>query len=289
MVELLVVIAIMALLAALLLPALSKANGAARTIECLNNKHQLGLAWLMYADDYHGKLVWNSNRSAPHNHPGSRFLWVSGLMTWDTSPDVTNVSLLTSGISAPLASYLGQSAKVYKCPADPFLSPDQRALGWRERVRSVSMNGFMGDGRGYVAATLGKSGGLAVSGRRLFPWRCYIRLGDISSPAQACVFIDEHPDSIGDGFYALAIRTNGPTWWGPDLPAGQHDGGCTLVFADGHAEAKKWVVPETKQPVQYSPWQGRIDTARTTDRRDYEWLVSRLTDRRDGAALFAPW
>src|SRR6266511_2319143 len=138
LIELLVVVGIIAILAALLLPALDKAKTQARTIECLNNKRQMGLAWLMYAEDHNDWLVPNSDfRFSADQHFGG--VWVGGWFYWDTRPDNTNLNYLISPPFGKLGPYLVRATRPFKCPADKFLMPEQKALGWTERVRSISM------------------------------------------------------------------------------------------------------------------------------------------------------
>src|SRR5262245_4722480 len=131
-IELLVVIAIIAILASMLLPALAKAKQKAQGIHCLASNKQLGLAWLMYADDNHGSLPPNGNGGM-----GSRG-WVNGWLTWGADTDNTNLINLKVSLLGP---YTTGPVGIYKCPADNNLSPVQRSRGWRERVRSNSMNG----------------------------------------------------------------------------------------------------------------------------------------------------
>jgi prepilin-type N-terminal cleavage/methylation domain-containing protein/prepilin-type processing-associated H-X9-DG protein len=278
LIELLVVIAILAILAGLILPALAKAKMKARTIECLGNKKQLILATSLYAVD--------NNETYPLNFPGGVGLsvqapdantWALGRLDWIDVEDNTNIALLKHPIHAMLGRYMSFNTKVYKCPADTFVSPFQKSLGWTERTRSVSMNWFVGPGPGGPGNTFsGKP--LTISKYRMFPkTTSYVVL----SPSDNWVLFDEHPDSINDATVEVALNTAGSTVsWGGGLPASHHNRSCTVAFADGHTKVKKWVSPSTVVPVVFS--RPHIPDINSTDRRDYEWLLTHSTERVDG-------
>ncbi len=273
LIELLVVIAIIAILASLLLPALSRAKEQARSAECLGRKRQITLGWSMYADD-------NQDRLAPCSwlpssgewFRGSRFAWTGGWMGWDLDSQITNTALLLyqpkTGEPSPyfISSYVSFEPKVYKCPSDRYLSPAQRAAGWRQRTRSIVMNAYLGDGMTYYK--------IPKSAVFEFPAKIYYRAADLGRPVSTWVFLDMHPDAIRSASFTLLPPVPWP-WGGSGmLPASYHNGGCTLSFADGHVEVRKWVVPETRQPVRYGdlPVLG-------PDLRDHEWLAWRSSEQ----------
>src|SRR4051812_42381635 len=152
LIELLVVIAIVAILAALLLPALVKAKAKAEGILCLSNTKQLGLAWSLYADDHNGRLVYNLGGNDDIDPralaPRSDLNWVNNIMDWETNSDNTNRATITKASLGPYAN----NVNIYRCPSDHVLSDEQRKAGWSARLRSYSMNAMVGDA-GEASAT----------------------------------------------------------------------------------------------------------------------------------------
>lgn len=151
LIELLVIIAIIGILASLLLSGLAAAKSKAYTITCLNNKKQLAIAWHLYANDSLDKLCPNSEANQPYQTGNATTAnWVAGKMSWQfdgPGTDVTNTTLMVSESESTLGVYT-KTPKIYKCPADKFLASKQKAAGFRERVRSVSMNLALGPGNG---------------------------------------------------------------------------------------------------------------------------------------------
>ncbi|HXI72119.1 MAG TPA: prepilin-type N-terminal cleavage/methylation domain-containing protein [Verrucomicrobiae bacterium] len=226
LIELLVVIAIIAILAAMLLPALSRAKTRAYRVQCLNNLRQLNLGWIMYADDNQDKLADNNGGNSSTGN------WVLGRV--DMAPWNTDLSSITSGEIYP---YL-KSAAIYKCPADKRTTGPAPWTTGVPTLRSMSMNAFMG-----LANTGGGSSPNSITpmsnGGPLM--KEFKKLSGVAGApggaSQYWVFIDENPYSINDGWFCCSLNT--PTqWW--DAPASYHDKAGGLSFADGHSEIKSW-------------------------------------------------
>jgi prepilin-type N-terminal cleavage/methylation domain-containing protein/prepilin-type processing-associated H-X9-DG protein len=242
LIELLVVIAIIAILAAMLLPALSKAKIKAQGIACLSNTKQISLGWMMYYGDNGDKLVGN---------PG----WISNTpyMDWGNSSANIDVQMLV-GFGALMSPYI-KSPGVYKCPGD------KNAALNGDRVRSISMNSALGG-----SPTLGTG----ISSRTYIKATKSTQL-NTPGPSMVFVTLDEHGDSIDDGTYHLDPGlAPGAEYW-RNLPASYHNGACSLSFADGHSEIRKWKDPNTVQPVKKQTYV-RLNVRTSVD---YEWLDDR--------------
>ena len=238
LIELLVVIAIIAILAALLLPALARAKAKAHGIACINNNKQLLVAWLMYGDDFNGMLPANRGKDEilAGANPDS---WVLGVMSYN-GYDATNTPLMLRGLLGPYT----KSPGIYKCPADQSKASPGGITA--PRVRSMSMNVQLGSN-----SKVRKTSDLSSA--------------DLSPrPDMMWVFVDEHPDGLNDGLFQ---KNNELAWI--DYPAWYHNGACGISFADGHAEIRKWAEATTRMPITGGGAPPRQTLAAS---RDLVWL-----------------
>lgn len=273
LIELLVVAAIIAIIASLVLPALARAKARAQGSFCLNNVRQLGVAWMIYADDHDGVLAYNLGRSGrlsasvmPATGAQMSDNWVNNVLDWELHPDNTNAAAV---VESGIGPYAGKSAAVYRCPSDNVVSEVQRNVGWSGRVRSYSMNAMVGDAGSFTA------GGFNVNNTNYVQ---FFKAVSIPHPSEIFVFLDEHPDSIDDGYFLNSDGDSSPKW--TDLPASYHDGGANFSFADGHAEFHRWHNASTKQPARAYGINPALPMPITDGTEDFSWVLSRMSIER---------
>jgi len=237
LVELLVVIAIIAILAAILLPTLSKSKSQTQSIACLNNLRQLSIAWHLYAGDFNDLMVPNNNIAG--KAPGTSWCQGTGILE-------TNTTVIESGL---LFRY-NRSTDLYRCPADASTVVSlsgTRLSQLRNRSYNLSQS-VNGDPTVWLATHIPN----------------FKKVSEVNgpNPSQCLVFIDENEDTMLDAHFGMPTANYGNTnqWW--DMPSNRHGQGANLSFADGHAEHWRWTVPKIPEsnPMPVT----------TADRPDYD-------------------
>jgi len=244
LIELLVVIAIIAILAAILLPVLSRAKDQALGIQCMSNLKQLILAVKMYPDD-------NGGHFPPNPDYESSPSWVAGNMSGGisiggpyTGPDATNSALLVNSAYSLVAPYV-QTPTIFKCPAD--LStwdgiPRVRSYNMSQSIGGTALGTLM-DGS-HIAGHWLSTGNASPPGGT--PWKVYLKESDITGglgPSDLFVLTEKNPNSINDATFSVQMPTSAADTEFISIPGNLHNGGCSFAFADGHAAVHHWRLP----------------------------------------------
>lgn len=264
--ELIVLLGGIAFLGLLFSPAIAKTKPNSKASQCLNNLRQFTAAWTMYSQD-------NAER-VPDNYgvadtlasiqSGALSEWANNVMSWSAGTSIsdqsnTNADWVANGV---LAKYLSDPIRIYKCPADTFLSQVQVAARYRARLRSISMSSLFGR---YSPGNDSTARGLNA----FFPqYLQYLKRTSVLKPGKTWLVLDEHPDSINDGYF---INDTAATSWG-DIPASFHNGACGVAFADGHSELKRWQSQTSIYPLRFFYSSNPFDPL---GKQDFAWYLER--------------
>jgi len=238
--ELLAVVAVFFIFCLLFIPARANSTLKSRMFECLNNNRQLCNAWRMYADDNQDRIVYASDDGTGLSNPQNQYAWTLSHMNSNPA-DRSNWDVAYDIMKRPLWQY-NRNPEIYKCPADPSFVGASATGGPRLRIRTYSMNLFMG---GF----LGTTGGWPSADA----YRIFLKTTELTAltPAKGFVFIEMRPDMINWGNFftdMTGYQTSPSTYTFADYPGKLHDLACSFSFADGHTEMKRWTDPRTIPP-----------------------------------------
>jgi prepilin-type N-terminal cleavage/methylation domain-containing protein/prepilin-type processing-associated H-X9-DG protein len=278
LIELLVVIAIIAILAAMLLPALGKAKQKGQGIQCMSNHRQLALAWRMYSEDNRDVLVYASTSTMQSAPPGGTSNWPddyawSGAHMDDQGANRANWDPAYDMMRRPLWPY-AKSQPIYKCPSD------RSSVKWsgavKPRILTMSMNLYVGGFAPVVGVDPLPNG--TASWLWAAPFRVFPKGASITVPDKIFVFLDMREDRVNWSNFMTMMQgyPSDPSQFQlGDLPGMYHNRGCGFSFADGHAEMHRWLDDRTVPPM------GKINpnaqTFACAGNRDVAWLQDHST------------
>ena len=267
LVELLVVIAIIAILAALLLPALGKAKSIAQRVACINNQKQLQMAHMIFGDDHGDKILYSSSWKSERC---SKYTWAPGSL--NVSKYLNRQQFLEQ---TPLFPYVGKSVGVFKCPADKDMIRITNKAGELRSIfprhRSYSMNIHVGGWAGWPVEDDKE-------------WTVYHKYSEIEKPSNIFTFIEMPFEFINAGCFRVVMNEGGPTYkvYDMDVPGNYHIDGTALAFADGHVETKRWLDERTKHAqIKYyiDGSNFKYGIRRAYGSVDIKWLKDRSTTK----------